>query len=67
MGVFICNQKNHKCDSDGKPVYLLWGEPYEIPKSYQSLLDYGDKICGESVTCSICSKSAASTALWDLP
>ena len=64
--IFICGHKDHKCDSKGKPVYLLWEDPYEVPKNTQSLLDYGDKISGESVTCSICGKSAASTALWDL-
>jgi len=62
--VFICGNKNHKCDSEGPGILLLNDAPYEVPDTEENQETYKDKINGGSVSCSKCGQSAFSQAYW---
>jgi len=61
---FICGANDHKCDNKGIPVLLLEDEPYEVPDNEENRKKYSDRICGASVTCSICGRSAFQASYW---
>lgn len=61
----ICGPRDqHECDSDGIPVLLLSGLPYEVEDTDENRKKYEDKICGGSVTCSKCNGSAFQKSHW---
>jgi len=60
---FICGHKDHECDDSGLGILLLTGN-IEVPATDENREKYKDGICGESVNCSICGKSAISQAYW---
>lgn len=62
VSIHICGGEDHKCDSNGTPVLLLDVEPFEVPETEENHQKYKDAICGGSVTCSQCGKSAFSQA-----
>jgi hypothetical protein len=63
MNIFICNKKDHECDSEGIGVILLRNGA-EVPDTPENEEKYKDLICGGSCTCSICGQSAISKAMW---
>ena len=61
--IFICNDKTHECDGNGKLIIVL-RDGREVEQTEENLEKYQSEICGSSVSCSICGMSAISKAMW---
>jgi len=56
---------DHKCDNKGPGTLLLNDSPFEVLNTTENQIKYKDKICGSSVNCSICGRSAYLNSFWE--
>jgi len=56
--------RGHTCDSNGPGVLILTDAPYEVEDNDENRKKYDSLVCGGSVNCSQCGRSAYSAMMW---